>query len=140
MKKRLTQYVQYVKGLFKVEEHELLETPKNVNVCFILMYKTIQIGTLNIENGTWRFAYSEEFKRQENRKIKPLVNFPDVEKVYESTELFPFFMSRIPGSHQPQIQEIVKKEAIDERNPVEMLRRFGKESITNPFLLNVAMA
>jgi len=119
--------------LWKSEGHEDLVTPTNVNVSFKLMYNTLLIGTLNLKEGIWTFAYSDEFKQQ--NKIKPLTDFPRVDKVYQNMVLYPFFLHRIPGLNQPKVKATIEKEKIDKTNEAELLKRFGQISITNPFLL-----
>ena len=122
---------------FRPEGHELIETPIGQTAFFKLLYKNELIGTLRLNDGIWIYEYSEEFKHQLSKSdaIRPLTNFSDVTKRYENKELWPFFMARIPGINQPQIQEVIKKEHIDETNTVQLLKRFGKESISSPFLL-----
>jgi hypothetical protein len=66
-----------------------------------------------------------------------LENFPDLEKKYESDELFPFFVSRLPGTGQPKVQKALKKEDASEENEVMLLKNFGKKSISNPYELRV---
>jgi len=119
--------------LWKSEGYEDLVTPTNVNVSFKLMYNTLLIGTLNLKEGIWTFTYSDEFKQQ--NKIKPLTDFPRVDKVYQNMVLYPFFLHRIPGLNQPKVKATIEKEKIDKTNEAELLKRFGQISITNPFLL-----
>jgi hypothetical protein len=56
-------------------------------------------------------------------------------KVYRKDSLWPFFLVRIPGLKQPAIKEIIEKENIDTENEVELLKRFGQKSISNPYEL-----
>ncbi|MDX2282571.1 MAG: HipA N-terminal domain-containing protein [Bacteroidia bacterium] len=121
--------------LFKTEAHEGIETPVNESARFVLAYDDLEIGTLMLNEGEWVFAYSEAFKNQ--TKVNPLVNFPSKEKIYRSTELWPFFLHRIPGLGQPRVQNIIRKEQIDPGNAAALLRRFGERTITNPFRLRV---
>lgn len=93
---------------------------------FCLMYKNLPIGELVYSGGEWQFAYSSEFKMQD--AIKPLVNFPTVDKVYLSDQLWPFFASRIPSNAQLCV-------ASKPRDVVESLKMYGKRTITNPFVL-----
>ncbi len=137
----IQKFVQRVKNIFQTEEQIPLETPKKTNARFILMYQDLHIGTLELEEGIWLFSYAEMFRQQKlEKKIKPIVNFPDVTCVYKSAELWPFFATRIPGLSQPQVQAIVKREHIDMHNTVALLQRFGRETITNPFLLTHTLA
>lgn len=119
--------------IWKQEGQEVLSTPKNLDAIFMLFYKELHIGTLSLKNEIWSFRYSEVFKQQE--KLVPLPDFPNLDKTYASKELYPFFVSRIPGLGQPKVKQILKEESIDEANEVELLKRFGKKSIANPFLL-----
>lgn len=125
-----------LKKLLKPESHGTTFTPTDVAMCFHLMYQNLLIGELRIQNGKWRFEYSEAFKEQS--VVKPLVEFPDIHKLYISEELSPFFLERIPGLGQPKVQEIISKENIDEQNTAALLKRFGRVSITNPFRLEAS--
>jgi HipA-like protein len=100
---------------------------------FTITYKSLIIGTLELEEGQWNFAYSDDFKNQE--QIPPLPDFPDVDKIYTNEELWPFFIIRIPSLKQPKVQKIISKEEIDSSSQVELLKRFGEKSISNPFQL-----
>ena len=121
--------------LFKSEAHEGVETPSNVYARFVLAYDDLEIGTLTLSEGIWVFAYSEAFKAQTD--VNPLVNFPSKEKIYRSTELWPFFLHRIPGLGQPRVQNIIRKEQIDPTNSAALLQRFGERTIANPFRLRI---
>lgn len=93
---------------------------------FDLYLNQLLIGTLIFQNGKWLFSYSTDFKNQS--KVAPLVNFPIVDKEYESEQLWPFFASRLPGSSQIETPS-------DEIGIVELLRKYGKHVITNPYTL-----
>ena len=110
-----------------------IRVPPDAHVSFALVYKDMVIGHLSLRDGRWSFAYTDEFRS--SRKIKPLMMFPDVEKVYQSEELWPFFQMRIPSLKQPVVRALIEKEHIDQNNLVELLRRFGRRTITNPFEL-----
>ncbi len=122
-----------VGSLWKSEGQEEIQTPKGLAVKFVLRYKELTIGFLELKEGVWTYRYSDEFKQQYD--IKPLTDFPDVNKLYESKELLPFFMQRIPSLSQPKVLAVIKKERIEKNNEVELLKRFGAYSITNPFEL-----
>ncbi len=129
--------LRWVNNLFKNEEQsEGITTPENAQASFVLKYKELTIGYLNYSNGKWGFMYSEAFKSQS--KIGAIIDFPKKDKKYEESYLWPFFAHRIPGLGQPKIQEILKEEQIDPKNEIDLLRRFGQRSITNPFELAIA--
>lgn len=123
--------------LFRNEEQpEDLNTPINVKAVFKLMYENLEIGVLSYESGTWSFEYSDAFKDQ--NELDVLIDFPQKNKKYEETYLWPFFAHRIPGLGQPQVRNIIERENIDPHNEVDLLKRFGKKSIANPFELGFA--
>lgn len=104
---------------------------------FYLHIENLIVGELAFTNNKWRFKYSDEFKLNTN-EFNLIIGFPDVNKVYYSQELWPFFKIRIPGLKQPMIREILKKENIEENNHFKLLERFGKRTISNPYELDIA--
>ena len=124
-----------LKSLWKSEGQEKIKTPQDYDADFQLTYKNLIVGTLKLRKGVWYFQYSDDFKNQ--NLIKPLVDFPDIEKEYCSDELQPFFAHRIPGLGQPKVKKIVEEENLNAENEAQMLERFGKVSIANPFHLEV---
>ena len=120
--------------LWKEEGQESLLTPTDEQQKFVLLYKSLEIGTLSVSEGVWTFTYSESFKNQNN--IRPLWDFSDVNRQYRFDYLPPFFLQRIPSLEQPKVKEVLKKENIDTHNEVALLKRFGHKTISNPFLLN----
>lgn len=133
MKKLIADTAKKVRGLWKTEEQGHILTPANIEATFKLFYHSLEVGTLSLKSGKWVFVYSESFKQQSH--IQPLQNFPDVEKTYDSDELFPFFVARIPGMGQPKVREALAEEKINGNDEVALLKRFGFRSIANPFEL-----
>jgi HipA-like protein len=113
----------------------LLVAPE-VQAKFLLTYNNLLIGTLSVAEGVWKFEYSDDFRR--NDTLRPIVEFPDVNKIYQSKELWQFFASRIPSLEQAEVEEIIKREHIEEDDAVRLLKRFGERTITNPFNLKAA--
>lgn len=104
-----------------------------VQIAFNLTYKNLEIGVLSFNNFNWTFRYSDKFINQNT--IKPIIDFPNIYKVYQSPNLFPFFDFRIPSLKRPEIQDIIKKEKLDATNKADLLAYFGKKTITNPYVL-----
>jgi len=117
-------------------EDELVHLPKERDVRFILTVDDITVGYLQSKAGDWYFQYTSQF--QNHPDYNRITGFPELTKVYKSEELWPFFRIRIPGLKQPVVQEILQKEKIDEHDEVELLKRFGKKTIANPYELVVA--
>lgn len=117
-------------------ENNTIVTPVENNMVFQLKYRDLLIGILSFENDIWTFKYSEEFK-EEQHTFNLIAGFSNIDLVYQSRELWPFFQSRIPGLKQPAVKEILVKEHINSNNKFELLKRFGKESIHNPYQLEL---
>ena len=59
-----------------------------------------------------------------------LVNFPTVDKEYSSSELWPFFVSRIPSRAQLQAPKGTERQDL-----VSLLKNYGRKTIANPYQL-----
>jgi hypothetical protein len=119
--------IKHILKLFKSEEgQEDFHTPTDVEVVFSLTYRALEIGTLSLNEGQWTFQYSESFKKQD--KIKPLLDFLNVNRKYTSEELYPFFRQRIQGVGQ-------NARKFENLSEVDLLKKFGKQTIANPFVL-----
>jgi HipA-like protein len=133
--------IQKIMNLFRKneEDNELrIELPHNEDSKFLLIFNDIKVGHLYCEGGYWYFKYTEEFKEYSS-DYNYIVGFPDLNKIYKSETLWPFFQIRIPGLKQPSVLEILKQENIDKTNEVALLRRFGKKTIANPYELVPAL-
>lgn len=115
-------------GFWYEEKTEVFFSSGKGQADFILILNKLEIGTLSYADNVWIFSYSEEFKRQ--RDILPLVNFPTVDKEYISSELWPFFVSRIPGRAQLQAPKDT-----DRQDLVSLLKNYGRKTIANPYQL-----
>ena len=120
--------------IWKVEGMEFTDAPSASKGLFHLKYGDFLIGVLTYEGNVWTFEYSNEFRNQGN--INPIIDFPDVSKVYKNNDLWPFFASRIPSINQEFQLKKIRKANIDSNDAVELLKLFGSETITNPFKLS----
>ena len=128
-----------IKSFFKKGKDQNLkpiEFEFDGEIKFTLKIKNLKIGQLSIEKGLWVFVYSEEFKKQE--KYDRLTGFSDLNKKYQAKMLWPFFKIRIPGLKQPMIRDIIEAENLDESNEAVLLKRFGKLTMSNPYILESA--
>ena len=113
-----------------------VKAPPEARAKFLLTYDDLLVGTLTVENSLWKFEYSDNFKSEV--ELRPIVEFPDVDKVYVNEELWQFFASRIPSTEQPEIEKILRREHVQEDDAVGLLKLFGKRTIANPFELTFA--
>jgi HipA-like protein len=129
----MTKTVKKIKKYFwKEEGMDFSDNPLSSG-SFNLLYEDIIIGTLQYDKSVWTFEYTDSFKK--NPVIAPIIDFPDVQKKYTSSELWPFFASRIPSINQPYQAKKIKKANIKQNDSVGLLKIFGSETITNPFRL-----
>ena len=121
------------KMLSRQDGLEGLCTPQHEVADFLLQDRDLEVGRLWLHDGKWHFEYADVFRRKKD--VYPIINFPRLDKHYESETLWPFFAIRIPGLKQPAIQRIIREENIDARNEAQLLKRFGETTIANPFIL-----
>ncbi len=114
---------------------EELRLPTEEVATFALHLGDLPVGELSCKAGVWTFYYTVQFQQAADQ-YHPIVGFPDLNKVYRSTSLWPFFLVRIPGLRQPAVREIMEEEKIDSSNEVALLKRFGRRTLANPFLLD----
>lgn len=112
-----------------------VKTKTGVEAQFSLLLDQDVIGQLGFANNLWTFEYSTWFKNQNS--IKPLTQFPNINEKYESKELWPFFVSRIPSKKQPQVKEYITEHPEESNNLVALLGRFAAHSVNNPFTLRM---
>lgn len=111
-----------------------MQAPQAAEAAFRLVYRNMTVGILEVKNGRWRFQYSDEFRKM-GRDLRPIVEFSDTSKVYESDQLWPFFRMRIPSLKQSAVKEAMKSERIEATDEIRLLRRFGRKTISNPYEL-----
>ncbi len=113
------------------------QSPKTIPIAseaaFVLWFRKVPILRLGFVGGVWELEYTEQFKAQS--RLLPIVCFPDVDRVYRSGKLWPFFSVRIPSIARPEVQRTVREEHLDYDDVAAMLRRFGRKSVADPFEL-----
>lgn len=115
------------------QEKEEISLDFTGSIEFTLRIESLVIGHLKTENNCWTFEYSDDFRKQDT--YRRLVGFSDLNRVYKSEVLWPFFKIRIPGLKQPMIQEIIESEGLDITNEAQLLERFGERTMANPYVL-----
>lgn len=129
----LKQFKKYIKSQVKAKDLPCTYEQINHNPKFQLKYHDNIIGYLNFSDNVWSFIYTDWFKDQND--LQPLFEFPSKEKLYKSSELWPFFESRIPSIKQPKVQEYLESHPSDRNNKVKLLELFGVTSVNNPYKL-----
>jgi hypothetical protein len=86
--------------------------------------KQFIVGVLS-RNGQYEFKYYDDIKDAKNEGFKPLVEFPDLNKLYTSESLFSTFASRLPDKRRRDMSKILKKYELKEFNQYELLKKSG---------------
>ena len=121
------------KILFRQDGLKHLRTPQDETAEFLVRHRNLDVGHLTLRGGKWHFEYTDSFRGKKD--ICPIIDFPHLDKHYESDVLWPFFVIRIPGLGQPAVQRVIREENLDPSNEAQLLKRFGKTTIANPFTL-----
>jgi HipA-like protein len=90
----------------------------------------VTVGHLESQGGAWTFRYDDEYKKR--RDLRPIEGFADLEKVYRSSVLFPFFAVRIPDVDRDDVRRKLDEEHVRDPEPADMLRIFGRSVISSP--------
>ena len=84
------------------------------------------------EENKYIFKYDDEaVKKAKENGFDYLVGFKDLEKQYESKELFPVFTSRIPPKNRHNIKKILSDLELKEYNAVDILKKTHGKCITD---------
>lgn len=109
---------------------------------FVAWQDTVQtrawypIGRLDadLSKSRYVFSYTQGAEIAHQRAgLKPLDAFPDFQKIYKSSELFPLFRNRILGEGREDFKAYVQQLGLDPNhvNPLEILALTGGERQTD---------
>jgi len=102
---------------------------------FVLHYhpapqSSVTVGRLSFEGKVWTFTYDDEYKRRTD--LRPIEGFDDLDRVYQSSELFPFFAVRIPDVDRDDVKQTLEQYQLRNPDPVDLLRLFGRRVVSSP--------
>lgn len=102
---------------------------------FMLRYlppaeKGVTVGVLDYDGHAWTFRYDDEFKAR--RDLRPIEGFDDLERVYCSSVLFPFFAVRIPDVARGDVKRRLEEDRIRDPETTDLLRIFGRRVVSSP--------
>ena len=92
------------------------------------------IGRLDadVENARYQFRYTGGAERAEKAGFPLLVEFPWLEKNYESSKLFAMFSNRVMWPSRPDFKEYLKSLALTEdSDPIDMMAVSGGRRVTD---------
>jgi len=90
----------------------------------------VTVGHLEFDSRMWSFWYDKEFKARGD--LRPLEGFDELERVYRSSVLFPFFVVRIPDLDRRDVKRRLREEHISKPDPADLLRIFGRRVASSP--------
>ena len=95
------------------------------------------VGRLDadVERSFYRFRYIGGAKRaQEEVGFLPLIDFPDLDKDYQSSELFPLFQNRVMNRARPDFTDYLHSlDLTEEADPIEILSTNGGHRVTDSY-------
>jgi HipA-like protein len=91
---------------------------------------SVKVGRLDFDGELWTFRYEDEYKTRTD--LRPIEGFVDLEKVYRSPVLFPFFAVRIPHEDRADVRRKLDADNISERDTIDLLRLFGRHVVSSP--------
>lgn len=102
---------------------------------FILRYVpdegvSATVGRLDFDGTFWTFEYDDDYKRR--RDLRPVEGFGDLDRVYRSSVLFPFFAVRIPDVDRGDVRRLLNEQRILDPDPSDLLRLFGRKVVSSP--------
>ncbi len=92
-----------------------------------------KVGELSFDGFRYWFQYDRPAVAEACRRgFSPLAGFPDLDKRYESVELFPTIAHRLPDPRRPDYETVLSRFRLQPRaHPFEMLRRTGGRLATD---------
>lgn len=96
------------------------------------------IGKLTFDGKNYHFVYTHGVKKaQAESNFKLLHSFPECDRVYTSSELFPLFSNRLMRPSRPDYQDYIQWLNIpqNEDEPIAILARSGGRKATDTFEL-----
>jgi HipA-like protein len=88
------------------------------------------VGHLEFKDGVWTFRYDDEYKGRHD--FHHIEGFEDVNKVYQSAVLFPFFAVRIPDTQRADVKRKLEREHLKNPQATDLLRIFGRRVLSSP--------
>jgi len=105
------------------------------DLVLLLKYQNFNIGKLWTEDSKYFFSYDKEFI---NTDLRPLTGFEDLEKVYSSSVLFPFFEVRIPDMKREDVIKKLQEKHLDKTaSDLKKLLVLGNKTINDPYVLTL---
>lgn len=95
----------------------------------------VRVGTLTVEGDEFVFVYDTEFAT--NPTVRPLVGFSQLDKVYRSNELWPFFKTRIPPVDRDDVRVQLQQSNVEASDTLRVLGTVARAAIASPYVFEL---
>lgn len=85
------------------------------------------------EHANFIFQYTQGALEAKERGFHPMPSFPQIDRSYQSEELFPMFKNRVLGAQRKDFGEYLRTLALEHNDPIEILSITGGERQTDSF-------
>jgi HipA-like protein len=97
--------------------------------------ETVKVGILRHERGEYVFSYAPEYK--DHPQLPPLASFPDLNREYRSSHLWPFFEVRMPVKNRPDVAQVIRARGLENADPLRLLGELSKRSVSSPYVFQL---
>ena len=95
------------------------------------------VGRLDadVEGSSYRFRYIRGAERaRKEAGFPPLIEFPDLNREYHSTELFPLFQNRVMNRARPDFADYLRRlDLPEDADPIKILSTSGGRRVTDNY-------
>ena len=97
-----------------------------------ILFSGVEVAELTQKKkgGSFIFQYTPAFKQLE---LTPLPGLQDLDRRYESDQLWPYVAERIPDMRRPEIRSLVEQRGLQQASELRLLAELGAHSVTDPF-------
>jgi hypothetical protein len=126
---------EHIVRFFAAEDtgNEQLRTENLETAVFRLLDGQREVALISHRDGIWVFRYTEEFQADNN--VAAITDFPDKSREYRSEVPWSFLLARIPSTKRADVMNYLVARNMDTTDTIQLLREFGRQSISNPYKL-----
>jgi len=85
------------------------------------------------EHANFVFQYTRGALEAKESGFHPMPSFPQIDRLYQSDELFPMFKNRVLGAQRKDFGDYLRTLALEHDDPIEILSITGGERQTDSF-------
>lgn len=106
-----------------------------------ILFRGTLVAKLSKEKREGRSIYTFQYLPAfRELSLAPLPGIPYSEEVQRSTELWPFFIERIPDLRRPEISAWMRLKKLSEADDLRMLAELSSRAVTDPYEIRLVAA